>query len=101
MIAFKNAKHAMQHYDGGKIKLRGKLKDNLIYQCSIPNIFGYLMIGLFLLFLILGIIVALQTMYYPKLTAQMSLFTLLFFGTASFFFLLYREYSKKAVVVSQ
>ncbi len=101
MIAFKNAKHAMQQYDGGKIMLRGKLKDNLIYQCSIPNIFGYLIFGLLLLFLMLGVIVAIQTIYHPQLTAQMSLFTLLFFGTGSFFFLLYRQYSKKAVVVSQ
>jgi hypothetical protein len=101
MIAFKNAKHAMQNYDGGKIMLKGKLKDNLIYQCTIPSIFGYLIIGLFLLFLILGVIVAIQTIYHPKLTAQMSFFTLLFLGTASFFLLLFRQYSKKAVVVFQ
>jgi len=95
MITFKNAKVALRQHDSGKIVLRGRLKDNLIYQRSIPHIFGYLMIGLFLLFFVLGLAVAIQTIYHPKLTAQMSIFSLTFFGTGFFFIMLYRQHFKK------
>ncbi len=99
MITFKNAKVALQQHAGGKIVLRGRLKDNLIYQRSIPNIFGYLMIGLFLLFFVLGLAVAIQTIYHPKLTALISIFSLTFFGTGCFFIMLYRQYFKKGGIV--
>jgi len=95
MITLKNAKVALEQHEGGKIVLRGRLKDNIIYQRSIPHIFGYLMIGLFLLFFVLGLSVAIQTIYHPKLTAQMSIFSLTFFGTGFFFIMLYRQYFKK------
>ena len=95
MITLKNAKVALQQHEGGKIVLRGRLKDNIIYQRSIPHIFGYLMVGLFVLFFVLGLAVAIQTIYHPKLTASMSIFSLTFFGTGFFFIMLYRQYFKK------
>jgi len=95
MITLKNAKVALEQHEGGKIVLRGHLKDNIIYQRSIPHTFGYMMIGLFVLFFVLGLAVAIQTIYHPKLTAQMSIFSLTFFGTGFFFIMLYRQYFKK------
>ncbi len=92
MITLKNAKAALREHESGKIVLRGRLKDNIIYQRSIPHIFGYLMVGLFVLFFVLGLAVAIQTIYHPKLTAQMSIFSLTFFGTGFFFIILYRQY---------
>ncbi|MBA7626001.1 hypothetical protein ES703_33435 [subsurface metagenome] len=95
MITLKNAKAALRQHESGKIVLRGRLKDNIIYQRSIPHIFGYLMVGLFVLFFVLGLAVAIQTIYHPKLTASMSIFSLTFFGTGFFFIILYRQYFKK------
>lgn len=101
LITLKNANVALQQHESGKIVLRERLKDNLIYQRSIPNIFGYMLIGLFLLFFGLGLCVAIQTIYHPKLTVEMSSLTLTGFATGCFFLMLYRQYYKKGGVVRQ
>ncbi len=99
MITFKNVNAILKRHEGSKIMLNGCLKDNIIYQRSIPQIFGNMMMGLYVLFFILGLAIVIQTIYYPILTLQMSLYTLVFFSTAFFFFLLYRHHFKKGGVI--
>ena len=56
MIYLQNLKHSISQDDKGKITIQGALKDNLSYQHSIDAIFGYFIIGIVLLLVMLGII---------------------------------------------
>lgn len=91
-IYLKKAENSLKKEENGKIILNGQLKDNIIYQRSLESILGYSFIGVFILFFLLGLIVILEAMFYPSLTATMSSLLLITFGVSMLFFLLYWKY---------
>ena len=94
-IYLKKARGSIQSHKSGKIVLEGRLADNIIYQNSMEQLYGYFFIGIFILFLLLGVILTYECVLYPSLVGVLSYFFLLTYGTSMFFFLLYWHYYKK------
>ncbi|GAH15726.1 unnamed protein product, partial [marine sediment metagenome] len=63
-----------------RIKFDGKLKDNLSYQQSIENVVGYLIVGVILLLLTIGMSMFLKLMTYSALPSSFSYWALLFYN---------------------
>lgn len=89
VIYLKKAKNSLKKEENGKIILTGQLKDNIEYQRSLDNILGYSFIGVFILFFLLGIIVTLEAILFPLLTAAMSFLFLVTYCVSVLFFILY------------
>ncbi|TFG08630.1 MAG: hypothetical protein EU539_01830 [Promethearchaeota archaeon] len=94
-IYLKKVKHSLKKKEKGKIEIKGRLKDNITYQESINSIFGYFLMGFFVLFFILGLIITIETIYDPSLTMSMSYLFVLTFGTSILFFIFYWNYFKE------
>ena len=75
--------------------MQGQLKDSISYQRSLDDIIGYGIIGISILFFMLGLIVVVETILYPNLTMALSLLILMFFGPGILSFLSYWYYFKK------
>jgi hypothetical protein len=88
-IYLKKMKQSLKNDDDSKIVLNGRLTDNIVYQRTLDNIIGYLHIGLFILFFLLGIIVVIEAIYFPKLTAPISVLFLITFGPSMLVLVLY------------
>ena len=65
------------------------------YQRSLDDIIGYGMVGISLIFFMLGLVVVIETIQYPNLTVTLSLLILIFFGPGVLIFLAYWYYFKK------
>ncbi|TFG28653.1 MAG: hypothetical protein EU532_04755 [Promethearchaeota archaeon] len=94
-IYLKQTRDSLKNEKDGKILLRGRLKENLVYQKSMEDIYGYFILGIFFLFLILGFVITYECVLYPSLTASVSYLFLLTYGSSISFFLLYWYYYKK------
>lgn len=88
-IFLKKTKNSIKNQERGKIELKGQLKDNIRYQRSLENVLGYSFFGVFILFLLLGLIITLEAILYPSLTAPMSFLFLVTYGMSVLFFVLY------------
>jgi len=88
----KGLRSAIKTQGNDKIKISGRLKDNINYQTSLDEITSYLFIGAFLLFFLLGFIVIIEAIIYPFLTGSLSVLILMFIGPGILFFLVYWNY---------
>jgi hypothetical protein len=73
----------------GKITIQGALKDNIRYQSSIENIFGYFIIGIIILFSCLGFIILIELIIIPDYSSGLSMWALLFLGASALLIYLY------------
>jgi hypothetical protein len=94
-IYLKKAQASIKTQKSGKIVLKGRLADNIVYQNTMEELYGYFFIGAFLLFLMFGLIITYECMLHPSLVGAFSYFFLITYGTSMFFFLLYWHYYKK------
>lgn len=94
-IYLKKAQASIKTQKSGKIVLKGRLVDNILYQNTMEDLYGYFFIGAFILFLIFGLIITYECMLHPSLVGVLSYFFLITYGSSMFFFLLYWHYYKK------
>lgn len=80
-----------------KIQLKGQLKDNINYQQSLNDIYGFTLIGLSFIMFLLGIMVVVQAAFHPSLAGPMSVLLLSFFSSGCLFLYLYWNFFKKEV----
>ena len=95
IVSLKNAEVALKDHEGGKIVIKGQLKDNIVYQRSLGALPGYFIIGAFLITFLLGLVLVNEMVVHPRLTASMSILLLLFFGASLFFLVIYKQNYKK------
>ncbi|MFX0134763.1 MAG: hypothetical protein ACFFDN_14070 [Candidatus Hodarchaeota archaeon] len=94
-LYLQKVKSTLKNEDKKKIELRGQLKNNINYQISLDAIYGYFLIGVTILFFLLGFIITIETVFHPSLTGTLSPLFLITYGMATFFFILYWNYFKK------
>ncbi len=94
-IYLKKFKDSFKNRGTNKIKLQGQLKDSISYQRSFDDIIGYEIIGISILFFMLGLIVVIETILFPNLMGALSFLILMFFGSGTLLFLSYWYYFKK------
>lgn len=79
-----------------KIKLKGKLMDNITYSLFLDNLIGYLFLGITSVGFMLGFILTIEMMflgiYFSNLPVDYSYFLLLFYGISFFFLFLFNKY---------
>ena len=86
---------ALENQDKKKIEIKGQLKDNLNYQESLSELIGYSLIGIFILFFLLGVATVIEAFLRPNLTTTLSVLLLIFFTMSVLFIVLYWNYFKK------
>ena len=96
-IYLKKVRNSIENPKQHKIELRGQLKDNISYQRSLNDMYGFLLIGLSIVMCLLGVIVTAQTVFHPSLTGPMGVLLLSFFGSACLFLFLYWNFFRKEV----
>jgi hypothetical protein len=64
-IYLRSIKNSLTNSKKGKITIQGALKDNIRYQNSIENIYGYFLIGLIILFTSIGVIILFELTITP------------------------------------
>ena len=94
-IYLKKFKDSFNNRGTNKIQLQGRLKDSISYQRSLDDVIGFGIIGISILFFMLGLIITIETTLYPNLTAALSVLILIFFGPGILSFLSYWYYFKK------
>ena len=94
-IYLKKFKDSLANRGSNKIKLQGQLKDSIRYQRALDGIIGHVFIGFSIIFMMLGLVIVIETMIYPDLTVIFSVFILMFFGPVLLLFLIYWYYFKK------
>jgi hypothetical protein len=94
-IYLKKFKDSFKNRGTNKITLQGQLKDSIRYQRSLDDTIGYTLIGISLIFFMLGLVVIIETFLFPNLTVALSLLILIFFGPGVLLFLSYWYYFKR------
>jgi hypothetical protein len=95
-IYLNSIKNSLTHDRKGKITIQGALKDNIRYQNSIENIFGYFIMGLIILLGSLGIAILIELSIIPTYSGGLSFWALFFFGGAIFLIVFYiKQYRKE------
>ena len=94
-LYLQRVKSSLKNDDKKKIELKGQLKNNINYQVSLDAIFGYFLIGVVILFFLLGIIMSMYAVFHPSLTGTISPLFLATYGMGVFCFVLYWNYFKK------
>jgi hypothetical protein len=87
-IHLRSLKHSISNDKKGRITVHGALKDNIVYQKSIEGIFGYLILGVILLFISLGITILIELSIASMYSGDLSSWVLIFFmcGAVLIFF---------------
>jgi len=63
-----------------KIKVKGRLKDNMDYRLAANKMVNYAMLGIAVVCLALMLVILVECVQYPSFTATLSLYTMLFGG---------------------
>ncbi|MFX1315411.1 MAG: hypothetical protein ACFE9T_06070 [Promethearchaeota archaeon] len=91
-IALKKIKNGLEERNKGKIVIQGTLKDNINYQRSFEKLIGFLILGAFVVTLIFGFIILIETIFFSFTIGALSPFLLISFGPAALFFIIYWNY---------
>ena len=78
-----------------KVQVQGVLKNNISYQKSIDNIFGYLIIGIIIILSSLGVITLIQMSLFPAIIKYVSFWTPLLFVGVFLLIYIYSKYFRK------
>jgi hypothetical protein len=82
-IHLRSIKKSLANDKKGKITIHGALKDNLNYQRSLESIYGYMLIGLIVLFISLGIVMLIEMSFLTLYSSDLSVYILIMFGFAA------------------
>ncbi len=93
----KNVRNSIENPKQTKIRLKGQLKDNINYQLSLNDIYGFTLIGLCIVLFLLGLMVVVQAAFHPSLAGPTSVLTLSFFSAGCLFLYLYWNFFRKEV----
>lgn len=85
----KKLKESYKNDKNDKIVLKGTLKENMDYQMTLSNIVGYFLLGMVILFAMLGAATIYQIMEIPSFTVTLSPFIIIFFGSSMLLTVLY------------
>ncbi len=96
-IYLTKVRNSVENPKQSKIQVKGQLKDNINYQQSLNGIYGFTLMGLSLIMMLLGIMVVAQAVFHPSLMGPMSMLIMSFFGSGGFFFYLYWSFFKREV----
>lgn len=97
-IYLRSIKNSLTNDRKGKITIQGALKDNIRYQHSIENIFGYFIIGLIILLASIGVTILLELSILPIFSSELSSWTLFFFGGTILLIFIYIKLIRKEKV---
>ncbi|MFX0004444.1 MAG: hypothetical protein ACFE9C_04740 [Candidatus Hodarchaeota archaeon] len=81
-IHLHSIKNSLANDKKGKIIIHGALKDNLNYRKSLESIYGYMLIGVIILFVSLGIIILIEMSALSIYSSDLSTFLLFMVGSA-------------------
>ena len=93
-VLLKGVKESLETEDG-KIQVKGTLKDNLNYQKSLSNIYGYMFLGAAIMMFLLGIGMIYEATVFPFLLNVLSILILPCFGQGVLFLIIYWNYFQK------
>ena len=91
-IYLRSVRNSMKLENTNKIEIKGNLKNNITYQRTLEDLLGYSFIGAFILFFLLGLVIAFEAIVHPSLAGSLSILLLISFGTSMLFFILYWNY---------
>lgn len=94
-IYLKKFKDSYKSRGMNKTKLQGQLKDSINYQSSLDDVIGHVFVGFSIIFFMLGIIVIVETIFFPHLTVTFSYLILMFFGPGMLLFFTYWYYFRR------
>jgi hypothetical protein len=94
-IYLRSVKNSLINDKKGKITIQGALKDNIRYQKSIENIYGYFIIGLIILLASIGLTILYELSIISIFSSELSSWTLLFFGGAILLIFIYIKLIRK------
>ncbi len=94
-VQVKNFKDTIDNKDKKRVEVQGLLKDNLNYQKSLDDIIGIFVLGIILLFFIVGVVITFEAIIYPYLIGSLYVLFLLTFGLGFVLLMLYLYYFKK------
>ncbi len=90
-----DAERIVKRKKGEKVKVKGKLKDNLLYQVKLRSLFKYFILSVFAIFLIVALTTTYETMVYPYALNALNILILLFYGaSAALIFMYYNLYER-------
>jgi hypothetical protein len=95
MITLKGLNNALEQGTGGKIRLRGTLKDNLDLLQPSSRLRVHIMITALIAFSVLFFLILVEVAWYPILMSQLNVLLLMFGGLAISCFLLVRKLQMK------
>jgi len=91
-LFLKSYKNKVKNQNNKKVKITGKLKENINYQQSIEGIVGYLLLGIIALIIMILAAIIWEASIYPFLTLALSPMLIIFFGFALLLGLFYWNY---------
>lgn len=94
-IHLRSLKHSIANDKKGRIAVHGTLKDNISYQRSIEDIFGYLILGVILLLISLGIAILIELSFTPLHSGDLSIWVLIFFTCGAILIYFYIKQFRK------
>jgi len=88
-IYYKKMRKNLKSQNIDKIEIKGSLRENISYNITLESILGYYLIGLFILFFLIGLVIAIEAYTFPSLTGPFSILLLFSFALSGLFFGLY------------
>ena len=88
-ILLSQVKQSLSKHQGGKLTIQGTLKDNTVYQRSVEDTIGYILLGIFILACMLGIALLFEMVAYPGLSTSLGMFLFVVLGLGGLIFFIY------------
>ncbi|MFW9826720.1 MAG: hypothetical protein ACFFEY_03760 [Candidatus Thorarchaeota archaeon] len=96
VILLQNVKDSIMNERKGKISIEGSLKDNIVYRQSLEKIYGYLFLGIILILISFGSLIAIEILILPLYSGDLSSMALLLFGGAiMLIYIYYKQFGKE------
>jgi hypothetical protein len=89
LLLLKQLKKSLKQNHGKRIQLQGSLAESISYQKSFTSLYGYFIVGLFVIFLCFGINMIALLFIQPLLLGALAMFILIIMGMALFFLYIY------------
>ncbi len=97
-IYLRALKGSIENHKSRKIIINGTLRQNLSYQKSIEDIYKYIILGIILLTLSLGLVILIEISYFPSNTVNLNSWALLLFGATAILVIVYLRNFRKVGV---
>ncbi len=94
-LYLKSFRKVLENKKNNKIIIQGALKDNISYQSSLPEIFGYLIIGVILTLLSVGVIILFEMSSFQMIVPYIDSWVIYLFVGVIVLIFLYLKFVKK------